>query len=65
VFKLIGRMGAEHVAELRELFTSENNDKPMLDLTDLTLVDGEAVLFLDRCETECIKLKNGPAYIRE
>jgi len=36
-----------------------------LDLKDLTLVDREAVRFLERCETDSIKLKNCPAYIRE
>ena len=66
VFKLIGRMDAEHAAELRKLFQSEDRNRPILmDLTDLTLVDGEAVRFLDLCETDGIKLKNCPAYIRE
>ena len=37
----------------------------ILDLKDLTLVDREAVRFLERCEADSIKLKNCPAYIRE
>jgi len=36
-----------------------------LDLKDLTLVDREAVKFLERCEADSVKLKNCPAYIRE
>jgi hypothetical protein len=66
VFKLIGRMDTEHVNELQKLFKTEGHDRPiLLDLTDLTLVDGDAVRFLDRCETGGIKLRNCPAYIRE
>ncbi len=37
----------------------------VLDLKDLTLVDRDAVRFLERCEADRIKLKNCPAYIRE
>jgi hypothetical protein len=66
VFKLIGRMDTEHVNELQKLFKTESHDRPiLLDLTDLTLVDGDAVRFLGRCETGGIKLRNCPAYIRE
>jgi hypothetical protein len=66
VFKLIGRMDTEHVNELQKLFKTESHDRPiLLDLTDLTLVDADAVRFLDRCETGGIKLRNCPAYIRE
>ena len=66
VFKLIGRMDTEHVNELQKLFKTESHDRPiLLDLTDLTLVDGDTVRFLDRCETGGIKLRNCPAYIRE
>jgi hypothetical protein len=36
-----------------------------LDLKDLTLVDQDAIRFLERCETGNIQLKNCPAYIRE
>jgi hypothetical protein len=37
----------------------------VLDLQDLTLVDRDAVRFLERCEAASIKLKSCPAYIRE
>jgi hypothetical protein len=36
-----------------------------MDLKDLTLVDREAVKFLERCEADSIKIKNCPEYIRE
>jgi hypothetical protein len=66
VFTLSGRMNAENVAELQILFGSESKGRRIaLDLKDLTLVDREAVRFLERCETDSIKIKNCPAYIRE
>jgi anti-anti-sigma regulatory factor len=66
IFTLIGRMEAEHVAELRALFKSKADTRQIvLDLKDLTLVDRDAVRFLESCEADGIKLKNCPAYIRE
>jgi anti-anti-sigma regulatory factor len=66
VFTLSGRMDAENVAEMQTLFGSEAKGRPIvLDLKDLTLVDRDAVRFLESCETDSIKLKNCPAYIRE
>ena len=66
VFTLSGRMDAENVAELKTLFRSEERGRRLvLDLKDLTLVDRDAVRFLERCEADSIKLKNCPAYIRE
>ena len=69
VFRLIGRMDTENVAELEEVFGLEALDVKrrsiVLDLKDLTLVDRDAVKFLGSCEADSIKLKNCPAYIRE
>ena len=66
VFTLSGLMDAENVAEMEGLFTSEAKGRQVvLDLKDLTLVDKDAVKFLERCESDSIKLKNCPAYIRE
>jgi hypothetical protein len=66
VFTLSGRMNAENVSELKGLIESEARGRCIvLDLNDLTLVDRDAVKFLDRCETDSIKLENCPAYIRE
>ena len=66
VFTLSGRMHAENVAELKTLFGSEPMGRHIiLDLKDLTLVDREAVRFLENCETDSINIKNCPAYIRE
>jgi hypothetical protein len=66
VFTLSGRMDTENVAEMQTLFGSEPKGRRIvLDLKDLTLVDRDAVRFLERCETDSIKIKNCPAYIRE
>ena len=66
LFTLSGRMSSENLAELRELFRSEAKGRRIvLDLKDLTLVDRDAVSFLERCEADSIKIKNCPAYIRE
>jgi len=66
VIKLSGRMDAENLVELETLMTSEADGRRIvLDLRDLTLVDQNAVSFLNRCEADNITLKNCPAYIRE
>jgi hypothetical protein len=36
-----------------------------LDLTDVTLVDRDAIGFLKRCEVNGIELKNCAGYVRE
>lgn len=65
-FTLSGRMHSGNVAELERLLESEGAGRHIvLDLTDLTLVDQDAVRLLERCEEESIKIKNCPAYIRE
>jgi anti-anti-sigma regulatory factor len=66
VFTLSGRMDAENIAELKALLGEEAKDRRMvLDLKDLTLVDRDAISFLEYFETAGIKLKNCPAYVRE
>ena len=66
IFTVSGRMDAENLAELITLFSLEANDRRItLDLKDLTLVDQDAVSFLERREADNIQLKNCPAYIRE
>jgi anti-anti-sigma regulatory factor len=66
IFTVSGRMDAENLAELEMLFDSEVKGRRItLDLKDLTLVDQDAISFLERCEAGNIQLKNCPAYIRE
>jgi anti-anti-sigma regulatory factor len=66
VFTLSGRLDGENIGELRTLFGTEAEGRRIaLDLRDITLVDRDAVRFLQRCEADSIKLRNCPAYIRE
>ena len=66
VFTLSGRMDSESIGEVEALLTSERNGRRMvLDLKDVTIVNQDAVSFLQRCEADSITLKNCPAYIRE
>ena len=66
IFRLIGRMDAEDIGMLQSQFESESEGRQIvLDLTDLTLLDLDAVRFLERCEAGNVKLTNCRAYIRE
>ena len=66
VFALSGRMAEDDLAELQALIGSEaSRGRVVLDLKDLTLVSGEAINFLARCESDGITLENCPAYVRE
>jgi len=64
VFTLIGRMEAEHVMELKQVFDSDYRTI-ILDLRDLRLTDRDAVRFLRACEACGMTLENCPAYVRE
>jgi anti-anti-sigma regulatory factor len=65
VFTLCGRMDAEQATALNQLFLDEpRNIQIVVDLKDLTLVDRDAVRFLERCEADGIEFRNSPAYIR-
>ena len=64
VFTLSGRMEAEHVAELKQLFDRDYRNI-ILDLRDLRLADRDAVRFLRGCEADGMKLEKCPAYVRE
>ena len=65
-FTLGGQMDDESIAELETLINSEGNGRPIvLDLKDLTLVNEDAITFLERCESNSITLENCPPYIRE
>jgi ABC-type transporter Mla MlaB component len=66
VFTLSGQMDQETMAELETLINSEANGRHIaLNLKDLTLVNEDAVIFLERCESNSVTLENCPAYIRE
>jgi hypothetical protein len=66
VFTLFGEMDQEPIAELETLINSEmNGTRIVLDLKDITLVNEDAVIFLERCESNGITLVNCPPYIGE
>ena len=66
VFKISGQLTAENVAELEALIAAEKKGrKIVLDCADLRSVDSAAVKFLEKWETDSIKLKNCGLYIRE
>jgi anti-anti-sigma regulatory factor len=62
--KLIGRIRAEHLGELKAQVSS-SVPKVVLDLGEVSLVDADAIKFLGSCESEGIQLLNCSAYIRE
>ena len=64
MFTLSGRMDAEQIPELKELFDRDYRNI-ILDLRDVRLADRDAVRFLRGCEAEGMKLENCPAYVRE
>ena len=64
VFTLSGRMEAERVPELKELFDCDYRNI-VLDLRDMRLADRDAVRFLKGCEAAGMKLENCPAYVRD
>jgi hypothetical protein len=64
VFTLIGRIEAEHVAGLIELFDGDYQNI-ILDLGEVRLADRGAVRFLKACEAYGMRFENCPAYIRD
>lgn len=66
VFTVSGRLNSENMAELKTLISAEAKRRHIvLDLNELTLVDKDAVHFLEGCEADGMVLKNCPAYVRE
>lgn len=66
VFGISGRLDVENVDELRALISAEaKGQNIVLDLSELTLVDEDAVRFLEGCEANRVELKNCPPYVRE
>src|ERR1700682_215744 len=62
--RLIGRMQAEHLAELEKQIR-ESGSKIALDLEEVNLVDVQVVRFLGTCEAQGIALLNCSPYIRD
>ena len=64
IIKLIGRIRAEHLSELKAQI-SASLPKIVLELSEVSLVDADTVRFLGSCESEGIQLLNCSAYIRK
>jgi anti-anti-sigma regulatory factor len=62
--KLIGRIRAKHLGELKAQ-VSTSKPKIVLDLGEVSIVDAEAIRFLGSCESEGIQLLKCSPYIRE
>jgi len=62
--RLIGRVQAEHLAELKKQI-AESGSKIALDLEEVNLVDVEVVRFLGTCEAQGVTLLNCSPYIRD
>lgn len=64
VLRLCGRISRDDVDALREAIGREKGQLA-IDLTEVTLVDHEAVTLLASCELDGIGLRNCPAYLHE
>jgi len=64
VFTLIGRLEADYVTEIIDLFDRDYRDI-ILDLGEVRLVDRGGVIFLSACEQYGMSLEDCPAYVRE
>ena len=62
---LSGRVGSEHVPELRQFLEEARAQGAVLDLGEVTLVDVDVVRFLIECEAQAIRLTRCPGYVRE
>ena len=64
VFALSGEVDTEHADRLQKLLANEADDRIVLDLRDVTLVDRAAVEVLARMEGPAIRIVNCPEYVR-
>lgn len=65
VFAVSGRLGVDTLRELSTLLAVETSTQAIiLELSDLAVVDRDAVGFLRTCERKGIELRNCPLYIR-
>jgi hypothetical protein len=64
VILLIGRLQADHLDELRAQL-AEGGPHFVLDLDDVTSVDGDVVRFLAACDPQRVTLQRCPPWIQE
>ena len=66
VLRISGRLDGKNLAELKKLIESDQTDRRIvLELRELTLVDQDAVRFLEECDSDGIELQNCAPYICE
>lgn len=65
-FALSGNLDAIYTSELEMLFGPPADfSEIVVDLSEVKLIDRDAVQFLARCEGRGVRLQNCPSYIRE
>jgi hypothetical protein len=64
LFRISGYLREKHLNLIEEMMAKEA-DPVAFDLTEVTLVDSEAVKFLAACDAKGIEIRNCPAFIRE
>ena len=64
ILRLSGRIESEHLKDLG-VQTKGNEQRIVLDLEEVRLVDREAVRFLRDCQANGMELRHCPTYIRE
>jgi anti-anti-sigma regulatory factor len=62
--RLIGRMQAEHLDELKAQI-KEGGSTIALDLEEVSLVDVDVIRFLGRCQAEGVRIIHCSPYIRD
>jgi anti-anti-sigma regulatory factor len=63
VIRVCGRIQVEHVSTVKELIRQRG--VVVLDLTEVTLVDRDAVNLIAMCALKNVGLRNCPAFLRE
>jgi ABC-type transporter Mla MlaB component len=61
--RLCGQFTKEYVPELQRALEDENADTVALDLTNVTFVDRDAMVFLCSAKTRKIAIENCPSYV--
>ena len=64
VLRVSGHIQSEHVSTIEKLIAREGG-LVAIDLSELTLVDRDAVSYLAVCEMRGIELRNCPPFLRE
>jgi anti-anti-sigma regulatory factor len=64
VIRVCGRIQLEHVSTVKDLIRQEQG-VVVLDLTEVILVDREAVNLIATCTLKNIELRNCPAFLRD